>query len=286
MPNGSYPSISIKLTLVSIRDTIAIGYTDNQGQFELRNLNPGNYQLEVEADRQKFDLVTERVQVFKGTPSVVSISLREKIDSAARSNTSVSVSELNARIPGAAQKEFEKATKLAANKDIEGAIAHLRKAIEIYPQFVMAYNDLGTQLLASGKLDEAAEVLEKAVALDSKAFNPALNLGIVLVLQHKFSEAATALSAATSLEPNSPAARLYAGLAAAGLGSFETAEKELKAAHELGGAKFAIALYHLGQVYLSKGDKQSALTSFESYLREVPDAANGDQVRKTIAMLR
>jgi Flp pilus assembly protein TadD len=286
LPNGGFTNSSIKVTLVSMRETITTSYTDNQGQFELRRLNPGNYQLEVEGDRQKFDVVTELVQVYKGSPTIVSITLREKNDASARSNASVSVSELDSKIPGSARKEFDKASKLAAEKDIDGAIIHLRKAIEIYPRFVMAYNDLGTQLLASGKLDEAAETLSKAVALDDKAFNPALNLGIVLVLQHKFAEAANVLNTATSLEPNSPAVRLYGGLAANGLGNFETAEKELKAAYELGGAPFAIALYHLGHLYLTKGDKESALSSFQLYLHEVPDAANGEQVRKTIAMLR
>jgi tetratricopeptide (TPR) repeat protein len=286
MANGSYTNANVKVTLLNIRETISVVYTDTQGQFELRNLNPGNYQLEVEADRQRFDLKTEPVQVFRGTPTVVTIALKEKGDAASSSNAAVSISELDPNIPSSAKKEFEKASKLAAEKNGAEAIFHFRKAIELYPRFVMAYNDLGTQLLASGKLDEAAEALSKAVALDSKAFNPALNLGIVLVLQHKFAEAATILAMATSLEPNSPSARLYAGLAAAGLGDFGTAEKELKTAHELGGTRFATALYHLGNLYLSKGDKESALTSFQLYLREVPDAANGEQVRKTIAMLR
>ena len=286
MADGSYVNANVKITLMSVRDVISTTYTDNQGQFELRSLNPGNYQLEIEGDRSKFEVKTEQVQVFRGMPTVVSITLREKGDTSSHANGAVSVSELDAKIPSSAQKEFDKATKLAAAKDIEGAIAHLRKAIEIYPQFVKAYNDLGTQLLATGKLDEAANVLSKAVALDSKAFNPALNLGIVLVVQHKFAEAASILAAATALDPNSPAVRLYAGLAASGRGDFETAEKELKAAYALGGARFAIAIFHLGNVYLNKGDRESALSSFERYLREVPDAANGEQVRKTIAMLR
>jgi len=286
MPNGSYTNGNIKVTLLNIRETIGIVYTDTQGQFELRNLNSGNYQLEVEADRQKFDLISEPVQVFRGTPTVVTITLREKASPASGSNAAVSISELDPNIPSGAKKEFDKASKLAAAQDSVGAIAHFRKAIELYPRFVMAYNDLGTQLLALGRLEEAAETITKAVALDNKAFNPALNLGIVLVHQHKFVEAASILNTAISLEANSPSARLYAGLAAVGLGNLEVAEKELKTAHSLGGARFAVALYHLGQLYLSRGEKDLALDSFQLYLHEVPDAANSDQVRRTIAMLR
>jgi len=286
MSDGSYATANVKITLMNVRDVISTTYTDNQGQFELRSLNAGNYQIEVEGDRTKFDVKTEQVQVFRGVPTVITITLTEKRSAAAKPGTAVSVNELDHNVPAAARKEFEKASKLGNENKRDEAIAHLQKAIEIYPQFVMAYNDLGTHLLALGKLDEAGEVLRKAVALDAKAFNPALNLGIVLVHQHKFEEATTILKTATTLEPNAPAARLYLGLAAVGVNDLQTGEKELNAAYSLGGSHFGIALYHLGQLYLGRGDRELALTFFERYLHEVPDAANGDQVRRTIALLR
>src|SRR5947208_16745761 len=46
MANGSFANNSIKVTLLNIRDIVSIVYTDNQGQFELRSLNPGNYRSE------------------------------------------------------------------------------------------------------------------------------------------------------------------------------------------------------------------------------------------------
>ena len=107
-----------------------------------------------------------------------------------------------------------------------------------------------------------------------------------MVHQRKFAEAMSILRTANSLEPNSPSAQLYSGLAAMGLGDLEAAEKDLKTAYSIGGPRFALALFHLGQLYLSKGDRDSALNSFQLYLHEVPDAANAEQVRKTIAMLR
>ena len=61
------------------------------------------------------------------------------------------------------KREFELANKDADNHKFEESIAHFRKAIAIYPGFVMARNNLGAQLLALGKLDEAAEELQKAI---------------------------------------------------------------------------------------------------------------------------
>jgi len=60
----------------------------------------------------------------------------------------------------------------------------------------------------------------------------------------------------------------------------------LKLAYSLGGSKFGISLYHLGQLYMNRGDRAAALKSFEEYLSVVPDAQNAPQVRKLIAILR
>jgi len=285
--DGSFVSENVKLTLQTFRENITTTFTDNQGQFEFPNIAAGNYKLEVEADRQKFEVFTENVQVFRGTPTVVNLTLREKNTSATSSRgTVVSISELERNIPSNARKEFEKGTQAANARKVDEAINHLRKAISIYPDYVSAYNDLGTYLLAQGKLEEAATALRDAIRRDDKAFNPRLNLGIVLVYQKRFSEASDLLAKAEALEPTSPSVHLYSGLAAAGLSRFEAAEKELKAAYSLGESKYAIALFHLGQLYLTNADRNQALKCFERYLAEVPTATNADQVRAMVARLR
>lgn len=290
LPGGSFVSASVKVTLQTLRGTIAIIYTENQGQFAFEELRPGNYQIEVDpTDRQQFELSTESVQVFKGMPSVVSLTLKEKTAAERKPNTaakSVSAIELGREIPSSARKEFDKASKASREGRTDEAVFHLRRAIVLYPDFVMAHNDLGAQLLEQGKLDEAAQELRTAIKLDGNSFNPALNLGIVLVQQHRFSEAADIIEKALSIEPGSPAARLYSGIALVPLGKFEAAEKDLKTAYELGGAQFAVANFHLGQLYWSKGDKILARKSFQFYLSDVPNAANADQVRKMIGMLQ
>src|SRR5207237_747868 len=188
--------------------------------------------------------------------------------------------------PKAAKREFELANKDADNHKFEESIAHFRKAIAIYPGFVMARNNLGAQLLALGKLDEAAEELQKAIELDQKAFNPKLNLGMVLVEQQKFVEAKLMLDQAMALNSGSPAAQLYDGIALLRLDILDEAEKHLKAAYDLGGASYSLALFHLGELYMNKGDREAALKAFQAYLHDSPSATNAAEVQKLIAMLR
>jgi len=287
LPDGNYIKANVRITLQTFRAAVTTIYTDNQGQFEFPDLIPGNYQLEIDpTDREHFEPSNESVQVFKGLPSILTLSLKPRETNRTRSTGAISVAELDSNIPSAARKEFEKATAASQKGLSEEAITHLRKAIAISPVFVMAYNDLGVQLLAQGKLDEAAEPLQKAVSLDAKAFNPALNYGIVLVYLHRFAEANESLSRALTMQSNSAAAHLYLGLAQKGIGNSEQAAGQWKLAYETGGVEYAVALFYLGQNYRDEGDRSLALQYLEKYLSVVPNAANAEQARRMIAMLR
>jgi Flp pilus assembly protein TadD len=287
LPSGAGLNEQTRISLQNSRGVKASVYTDNQGQFLFRGLTPGVYDVVVEGDPNRFDIATVTVEVFPNSPALIKVVLKEKKTSISRNESnSVSASELDSAIPAKAKKEFERASDAGNQGKTDEAITHLRKAIEIYPAYLMARNDLGTQLLAQGKLAEAAEELQKAMKIDPKAFNPKLNLGIVLVQQRNFSEAAAVLRDAIVLNSAAPSARLYNGLALEGLNDLKASEKEFKAAHDLGGNTYALALYHLGHLYLNRGDRKQAIAAFDRYLNEAPKATNASEVKTLLATIR
>jgi Tfp pilus assembly protein PilF len=289
MPNGRPVSEPIKVTLRQLRGDRSISYTDSDGGFEIGGLIPSFYTVEVEADRErKYEPNSERVEVYPSSPTIVVIYLKEKSDeSKEKAAETVSVSELEQSVPSGAKREFERGSRAGLEGKTDEAVDHLRKALAIYPEYLKARNDLGTYLLSQGKLDEAADELRAAIKIDPKAFNPRLNLGMVLVKQHEFQDAAASLEMALTLDARSPAAHLYAGLAHLGLNETDRAEKEFSTAYELGGGgEYALAQFHLGHLYMDKGERALALKAFETYLRDKPDAVNAEQVRRLIGMLR
>jgi Flp pilus assembly protein TadD len=287
LPNGTFLNEATRISLETGRGVKSTVFTDNQGQFIFPGLTPGGYTLVIEGDRSRYETTSSSIEVFGNSTAILNVVLKErKLSRTAKNGNSISVGELDASVPDKAKKEFEKASTASSQGKPKEAITHLREAIAIYPRYLMAQNDLGVQLLALGKLEEAAVELHKALAIEPKAFNPNLNLGIVLVQQQKFAEGADVLKTAVSLDSGSAAAHLYHGIALEGVKSFELAESELKSAYELGGMPFAIALFHLGHVYLDKGERQRASTALKSYLNKEPAGTKAQEARKLLASIK
>jgi len=288
LESGNSVSHAVQVTLSNARGTQSRLYSDNQGQFEIRNLPPGEYTLQVEGDRLVYEVISERLDVLAGTPTVVTLTLKEKAtkDATRPASAVASVSELTKDVPPKARKEFERASKSVNEGKADEAIAHLRRAIQEYPDFLMAHNDLGVQLLSQEKLDEAAAEFRRALQIDPKAFNPNLNLGLVLVRQQRYEEAVEILRTAVALESIAPAAHLYLGLALKGTGDLEAAEPEFKSAYSGGGEAYSIALFYLGDLYLKRGDRTQARQAFELYLHQSPNGPYAAQARQLVSLLR
>ncbi len=289
MPDGSPLTTAVKVTLKAIRGDSAMLYTDSQGRFEMVNVIPAQYTLEVDADRERrFEITRETIQVNRGAgTTVVTLYLKERAgESHVGADKTVSVAMLSQKVPSAAKREFDRAGRyLKEGNDLE-AIAALKRAVAVYPDYLAARNDLGVQFMERGEFDEAATELQAAIKIDPKAFNPQLNLGIVLFRQNKFSESLATLDKALSIEPAAPAAHLFAGMASLQLNDMARGEKELNAAFDLGGSTYSVALLNLGRLYMKRGEREMALKSFEAYLRESPNAADAAQVQKLIGTLR
>ena len=66
-----------------------------------------------------------------------------------------SVSKLDLKAPGKAQRAYEKGYQLMMRKDLQGAVQHLTTATLIYPSFVAAHNALGSAYLGLGQNEQA-----------------------------------------------------------------------------------------------------------------------------------
>jgi VWFA-related protein len=114
---------------------------------------------------------------------------------------SASVSKLDLKAPSAAHREYEKGTRFLIQKNFNGAVARLTKAVTIYPNFVSAHNALGSAYLSLGQNEQAQSEFSRAVGLDNHLPYCYLNLGWSQLALKNFTSAQESIQKASSLAP-------------------------------------------------------------------------------------
>ena len=146
-----------------------------------------------------------------------------------RRDAMVSAKEL--AIPERARREYEEAEKRLARRDVEGAVAHFERAVELAPQFSEAWNHLGTIAYQARDYPRAESCFRKALDADPEAFQPLVNLGGVLFNLSKFDEALQYNLYAALTRPNDALANSQLGMSYFYLGKLDLAQKYLTAAN-------------------------------------------------------
>lgn len=208
MPSG----LTVELVDMQSRMVVGQAIAGLDGRFQIGNLRPGDYQLRV--TNGAGGVIEQQYVRVNGVGDFVTVRLPEVKREQPLSGT-VSVARLGHKVPGKAQKEFDRAVKAAERNDSQKAIEHLKKAIEIDPDFMEAYNNLGARYLRMNQPAEAAVYLERAVELDGSSSQAHSNLAIAYLLLQRFEEAEREARQAVTLDATSNRARYVLGMALA-----------------------------------------------------------------------
>ncbi len=122
-------------------------------------------------------------------------------EAAAVESASAAVSRLDLKAPSKARREYTRGYQMLMNKDLRGAVEHLAKAVDVYPDFVAAHNALGTAYLQLDQNEQAKDEFSKAVVLDEHLPNSCLNLGIAQLALKDFAGAEESFRKASSIAP-------------------------------------------------------------------------------------
>lgn len=271
LPSGFGMNGYARITLRTDQSILSTLYTNNSGEFQIRNLSQGIYFVEAEITNSKFETSVRRVELGRGLMVTVNLELREKRDlSGNRPGKVVSAAELQQTVPSAAKKQYELGLKFVSKGDFQKAASHFQEALTLYPEYIAARNDLGAQFLKLRQIDEAEKNFQIVLAKDPKNFNAKFNMGLVEVERHNYDEAIATLHQAVAIDSTRPVARLWIGIAKLELGDLQTAESELTRALITGGEDCVAAHYHLARIFLNRGDLNEAARSVQSYIQLAP----------------
>jgi tetratricopeptide (TPR) repeat protein len=230
------------------------------GQFQFDSVRVGDYQLRVSDSRG--NIVYQGFASIDNGNSFLTIRIPEQSRERPVEGT-VSVQELQRKIPSKAKKELEKSRKSAQKNDITGAIDHLKKALQIDPDFMEAHNNLGVLYMNANRPEDALAEFRAALKLDPGSAFANSNVAAVLITLKRYPEAEQAARQSLKLDPTRDKAHFALGLSleAQGRKLDEALGHLLMAAPKLPGAHVIAA-----EILARKGENNQAATELKEYL--------------------
>lgn len=256
------------------------------GKFRFKRILPGVYTVIVfvpgRGETRKTIDIGPSVADKKGRVEIA-LRLDESKMTPDRSSL-VSLRELS--IPQSARDEYAKAARQLETRDVDAAIKHLNRAVEIAPQFAAAWNHLGTIAYQTRRYEDAEKFFRRSLEADAEAYEPLVNLGGVLATLGRYDEAWNYNLHAVLRRPNDALAQSQMGMTYFGLNRLDLAEKYLLEAVRLDPGHFSLPQLLLAEIYLHRGQKAKAANVLEDFLRRHPDWPLAEKMRDTISQLR
>ncbi len=176
--------------------------------------------------------------------------------------------ELN---PGYATAHQWYALYLSARGRSEDALAELRKAEELDPLSPAVKSAVAEAHYFARRYGEAATASQKALELDPNFILGYLNLGRALEMQGRFDEAITALRQGWELSGRAPGMTLFLGHAYAAKGDHRRAEEMLDLLRhppDFGGKPLYVPALFLAGIQGGLGDREGEIKSLQKALEE------------------
>jgi lipopolysaccharide biosynthesis regulator YciM len=293
---GGAPAANVLVRLESYDGggSISEAFTDRLGKFRFTGLQPAQYSVRVHQPGYRDAQQTVDMQ----TQSRGLVFLQLARDASTTTTTNVT-GTVDAKVPAAAQKEFDKGVSAlteGGKEKIGVAIRCFEKAVSLYPKFVEARLKLGTAYMDLGEWDKAERALLSTIEIDAAAYNAFFALGEIYLRQDKLADAEKILLKGLAIQEHSylghlNLARVY-WQKARGIKdladakpvlekSYEQVKQALNLKPDLAGARLL-----KGNLLLRVSRTSDAVAEFNEYLRLEPNGPFADETRALLSKIR
>ncbi|MDI6827721.1 MAG: tetratricopeptide repeat protein, partial [Armatimonadota bacterium] len=162
---------------------------------------------------------------------------------------------------------------LADSDDVDAAIRHYERALEIKPDFPLAHNNMGLALLKVKRFNEAIFHFKEALESEPNSAVFRNNYGTALMEQGMLDEAIEQFKRALRINPDYAAAYTNMGLALAKLGDFDGAISEYEKSLKLDPHDERTVI-NLGVALAMQGKLDSAVEVYQRALSLNPKSAD------------
>lgn len=197
----------------------------------------------------------------------------------------LTISATSAMAPKDARKAFEKGVERERKDKLDDAEKNFEKAVESYPKYAAAWNELGRIHEQRNETEDAKKAYQQALASDAKFVNPYEGMYRLAARESKWQEVADTSNRVIHLNPyDFPGAYFYNAVANLNLHNLDAAEKSAREAVKLDTRHQNPKTEHvLGIILAQKQDYSGAAEHLQAFLKLVPSGQESDQVKQQLA---
>jgi len=268
---------SIRVSLLDENyHSIRTVFVDSSGRFQFRGLRQGVYLVRIEPVGTPYEEQTQRVEfqsISGGSggaeePFMVDFVLKTKKNPGETPPREI---VFNQTIPDAARVEYERGVEAVKGDKFEQADAALKKAIELFPDYFLALELLGTEYVRHGQHNIALPLLTHAVEVNRRAPKSLYALGVAHLKLNHLPEAIDWLKKAANEDSSNINVYIMLGQAHGNNREYEPAVTALKKAIEIGGEQAAEVHFYLAAIYNKQNKYPEAIKELEIYLKQGKD---------------
>ncbi|HKS72561.1 MAG TPA: tetratricopeptide repeat protein [Terriglobales bacterium] len=197
----------------------------------------------------------------------------------------LTISATTAAAPGPARKAYEKGCKHEAKNEWDQAEESLKKAVEVYPRYAIAWFELGRVQQHQNDAEAARHSFQQSIGADPGYANPYRNLAQLAAIAKQWTEVVELTTKLLALNAvNFPDAWFLNSVAHYEQQHLEDAEKSARqglridADHHIPKLEFL-----LGVVLADRHNYDEAVVHLRRYLQLIPAGNEADTIRKQLS---
>lgn len=262
---------------------VSQAFTDSEGRAVFQISGGGVFRVRA-AGNDIETTVSDAVSIQPSDrSSIIWLHVQQKSGATIDNGSNSGITTANdLKVPSDARKSFTKGMDAFQHHDYQKAADLFQKATAAYPQYDVAYDNLGVAYMQLKQPDKAREAFEHAVQLNDKNADAERNYARLLIAGKEYPLAVEVLKKSLMVEPQNPSALMMVSIAQFQTRDFDGALQSALKVHQVPHQGYALAHYVAGRSYEVKHQYPQATAEYETYLKEDPKGSQAQQARNAL----